>query len=88
MKHRFPPDCPKRLCDLIGKNVVLRNASANRIVGIPAGTVMKVQYSTRWDELHLIGGKCACCGVEAVITCGISNVTMAPVSDLLLAAIQ
>lgn len=63
MKHHFPPDCPKTLSDLIGKKIVTMREMSNGTVCIPAGTLMKVDYSNRWEDLRLTAPPCSCCGV-------------------------
>jgi hypothetical protein len=83
MKHRFPPDCPKRLADLIGRKVRITEARGNGFFSFAAGTIMTVRYSNRWDSLRLEGGRCECCGIAPFIDVSVAHVTIVKDSDLL-----
>jgi hypothetical protein len=84
MKHHFPPDCPKTLQELIGRHVVTIREMSNASVCIPSGTVMKVDYCNRWDDLALTAPACTCCDIAPRIRgVSIRDVRMARDADLL-----
>lgn len=88
MKHRFPPDCPKSLNDLIGRKVKTKRDMSNANIRIPAGAVLEVAYSNRWEDLKLQAAACECCGIAPYIGgVSIGDVTIVKGDDLLTKAL-
>lgn len=65
---KAPRGWPATLTLLKGRKVKTLHVLKNGFVRIPAGTVMTVGYSNRWDGLSLIAPACAHCGVEPCIS--------------------